>query len=117
MEKEKMVNKHIELFKLIQENPELPIVPMVYSEVCGGDDYSFWMGSWVKCSVDEYYCGDERIYFKSVDYEDLVQELIDDNYEGNWKLLTDNEMDKAAEDIVDNYNWIKCITVRIELPN
>lgn len=34
-----------ELFKLMQENPELPVVPMVDGEI-PGDDCGYWLGSW-----------------------------------------------------------------------
>jgi hypothetical protein len=109
------MNKHEELFKLIKENPELEIVPMVDSEVVSGDDYSSWMGAWGKSRLDEYYCGDERIYFGD-DKEDLMQELIDNNYDNKWEGKTDEEMETMAKEIVNGYEWIKCIAVRIETP-
>lgn len=40
---EKEKNNRAELFKLIQENPDLPIVPMVDSDVVA-DDCGHWMG-------------------------------------------------------------------------
>ena len=108
------MNKHEELFKLIKENPELPIVPMVDSEVVGSDDYNSWMGVWGKARIDEYWHGDERIYFREYDEEDLVQELIDNNYDDEWKGKTDEEMERLAEEIVDGYKWVKCISVSID---
>jgi hypothetical protein len=110
------MNNHKELFKLIQENPELPIVPMVNYEVCVSDDYNCWMGSWGKASIDEYWCSDGRIYFKDDDFEKLVQELIDNNYDNDWKGKTDEEMDKLTNDIVNGYEWIKCIVIYINTP-
>ena len=38
------INKSEELLKLVAENPDLPVVPMVDSEVCGGDEYGYWLG-------------------------------------------------------------------------
>lgn len=35
-----------ELMKLAQENPELPIVPIVDSEIVEDDGYARWLGSW-----------------------------------------------------------------------
>ncbi len=43
-----------ELLKLIQENPELPVVPMVAGEVVPNDEYGYWLGRWGKAKVDEY---------------------------------------------------------------
>lgn len=34
-----------ELFRLIKENPDLPVVPMVDGEICG-DDSGYWMAGW-----------------------------------------------------------------------
>ena len=34
-----------ELFRLIKENPELPIVPMVDAEIVA-DDCGYWIGAW-----------------------------------------------------------------------
>ena len=32
-----------ELFRLMRENPDLPVVPMVDGEICG-DDSGYWCG-------------------------------------------------------------------------
>ena len=106
---------HEELFKLIKKNPELPIIPMVDSEVCGGGNYNYWMGSWGKAEINEYYIGDEQIYFGD-NKEDLVQELIDNNFDTDWKGKSDEEMDKMAEEIVNGYKWVKCISIYIDVP-
>lgn len=39
------MSKTEELLKLIKENPDLPIVPMVDSEVVQ-DDFGYWLGAW-----------------------------------------------------------------------
>lgn len=43
---EKERKNHDDLFKLMQENPDLPVVPMVDADIVAGDDYGRWMGSW-----------------------------------------------------------------------
>ena len=55
----------------------------------------------------------QRIYFKENDFEDLVQEFIDNNYE-NYSNLTDEELEKVAEEKVNQYEWKKTILVYIE---
>ena len=35
-----------ELFRLMKEHPDLPVVPMVDSEIVADDCYTYWMGSW-----------------------------------------------------------------------
>lgn len=55
-----------ELFKLMQENPELPVVPMVDGEI-PGDDCGYWLGSWGQAQVDEYLEAGDHFLFKSDD--------------------------------------------------
>lgn len=42
-----------ELFRLMRENPELPVVPMVDWEITG-DDNGYWLGAWGSARIDEY---------------------------------------------------------------
>jgi len=97
----KQQEKIKQLLQLINENPTLEIVPMVSTDCVLSDDNRSWSASWGNAEIDEYYTNDERIYFKSEDYEELLENL-------------DLESQEAAECIVDNYKWIKCISVRIE---
>ena len=115
------MHKHEELFKLIKENPELPIVPMVDNELCG-DDYSYYMGEWGNASLDEYLVTDERVYFKSGDYDELVEKVVEEQFEQFWDVHNpsyqhkpDEELNLMGKEIVDNNEWIKCITVKIGL--
>lgn len=107
-EQQKNVN---ELLKLIKENPELEIVPMVDSE-CGGDDYSYYMAEWGNAKIDEYHCSDDRIYFKEYDFEELVEDFIDNNYE-KYSNLADIELEELAEKEVNGLEWNKAIVVYI----
>lgn len=102
------VNK---LLKLIKENPELEIVPMVDSEI-GGHDYSYYTAEWGAAEIDEYHCSDERIYFKEQDFEELVNEFIDNNHE-EYNDLTDEELEKLSEEKINNLGWVKAIVVHI----
>ena len=40
---DKAKNNWEELFRLMQENPDLPVVPMVDGEIVG-DDSGYWVG-------------------------------------------------------------------------
>ena len=46
--------------KLVKENPDLPIVPMVDEEVVADDCSTYWMGEWGYSEVTEYYIGKEK---------------------------------------------------------
>lgn len=43
-----------DLLQLMKENPDLPVIPMVDSDVVAGDEYGYWMGSIGKCEVREF---------------------------------------------------------------
>ena len=53
-----------ELFKLMRENPDLPVVPMVDGEI-PGDDCGYWMGAWGTAKLDEYLVASDRVIIKS----------------------------------------------------
>ena len=102
-----------ELIKLIQENPELPIVPMVDSDVVC-DDGGYWMGAWGRCEVTEYYLGRERVHFRDDDEEDVLNDLAGCRYSHDLQGrdiydLSDEEWDKLYQSVP----WEKCIVVYI----
>ena len=108
------MNETKELLKLIKENPDLPVVPMVEGEVVGDDSYHYWLGSWGKAEVTEYYLGNEKVHFKSDDIEDVLMDLNGCkwccDFEGRDIYdLPDEEWDKLYASIP----WIKCIVVYI----
>jgi len=112
-------NEYLEsMFKLIKENPDLPIIPMVDSQIVVDEGFCSWMGSWGRSHIDEYYKSDERIYFKSEDEEELIQDTIDnfDEEDEDGNILTLDEIIHLSENIVADYDWIKCIAIDINTP-
>lgn len=94
------------LLELIEENPDLPIVPMVDSEVVADDCCTYWMGHWGHCEVSEYLLGEERVWLKDDDPEDVISDVK--GYEF-WENLPDEKVDAEF----DALGWIKCIAVYI----
>lgn len=102
-----------EIIKLIEENPNLPIVPMVDSEVVA-DDGGYWLGKWERCEVTEYYQGREYIHFRDDDEEDVLKDMVGCKYYCDTQGrditdLTDEEWNVLYESIP----WVKCIVVYI----
>lgn len=99
-----------QLLDLMKENPHLPVIPMVDSEVVADDTWGYWMGSWSKASLDKYYKGEERIYlYDEYDMEDL---LVD---EKGWDWYGA----ASEEECLEAYRampWVKCIVVYITVP-
>lgn len=104
------VQCNLELIKLIGENPELPVVPMVSSEVVADSGYAYWIGSFSKARVAEYFIGEECIHFREDDdLDEVLAEAIGwDKYES----MPDDEARKAYEELP----WIKAIIVYISTP-
>lgn len=103
-----------ELFKLMADNPDLPVVPMVDSEIVADDGYNRWIGSWGCAYIGEYIKGEECIYFRDdeddYEIEKLVEEMLGaDNCE-NMDFETYREIYRKAK-------WIKAIIVNIDLPD
>lgn len=126
MKKGKKQQLNIEtLMELIKENPELDIVPMVANEVCAGDDFSSWLGSWGSAEIDYVHMPDwndehrildaERIYFKSTDEDDIKERLFDYFEAGN-PAWSDDYIEEKLEEKYRELDWEKVITVYIGLP-
>lgn len=112
MEHRKEQKNREELFKLIQEHPDLPIVPMVDYEIIG-DDCGRWIGSWGSCYIGEYIKGKEQVYFKEEDDPSEVERVICDvmGYDA-YGDMSEEEADRAYEELP----WIKAVVVDIDLP-
>lgn len=103
-----------ELFNLMRENPELPVVPMVDGEIAG-DDSGYWLGAWGCARVDEYLLtqNSEWMVFKSDDdvFDVLERHLTDEEFE---KLP---ETEEECRPYYDALPWTKAIIVYINLPD
>ena len=100
-----------ELFRLMKENPDLPVVPMVDGEICG-DDSGYWMAGWGESRVDEFLICEraERTAFKSDD--DVFGTLEDYLSYDDFDKLPDLESENHP--IYDALPWKKAIIVYIE---
>lgn len=118
------------LFKLMQDNPDFPIIPMVDSDVvCDG--YGKWKGEIYDCEIREYvnivdeFCGYyySGIYYKNEDeraleeyFVDKVQENIDMdcmNEQREWNEIDDARRDKEVKEAMEKVKWVKAIFVYI----
>ena len=104
MNKEKSTE---ELFKLMQENPDLPVVPMVDSDVIMQEGWAWYIGRLASAEIDEYLVVDEITYTKS---SDDVWDVLEAVY-GDIKTcrMTEEEAEKAYQQLP----WIKAIMLHI----
>ena len=98
------------LLKLISENPDLPIIPVVDGEI-PGDDCGYWLADWGSSRVDSYLISkrNNEMLFKS---DDDVFDVLE-------KSLTDEELENLPDEesecipIYDSLPWKKAIVVYI----
>ncbi|EUJ24249.1 hypothetical protein MFLO_15718 [Listeria floridensis FSL S10-1187] len=105
-----------ELIKLINKNPDLEVVPLVYTEIADYE-FSFVMGKILKCEID-YMCEyDERLFVWSDENGlDLLGYLWDE--EERKSFLSDKEEIKGQIEIrarirYEAIEWKKVIVVWI----
>lgn len=112
------MSKIEELLKLMQENPNLSIIPMVGTEIVGDDTYSYWIGSWGRCELTEYYIGREYVHFKDDDAEEVLKDMIGCEY-GETKDGRDiwDLSDEEWNELFASLHWVKAIVVYIESPD
>ena len=102
-----------QLLELVKENPELPIVPMTYYEVCGGDS-GYWLGEIESVEIREYAINewneDDAVLFKddmgAVDK--LIEAIAEYKYDGS-----EEDYDRAKKEVKEM--WTKAIIIRIGL--
>lgn len=112
MSKQEKQNQE-EFLRLIQENPELPICPMVDYEVVA-EDGGRWLGAWGGSYIGEYLMGNEQVHFRDdsdlYEVDKVLEEML--NEESYEAIETDAEAHEAYAALP----WIKAIIVDIELP-
>lgn len=104
-----------ELFELMRENPELPVVPMVDAEIVADDGYARWLGAWGSSEVGEYVIGEEKVHFREKDdFEEVERTLTDGEVSyDEFEAMSDEEAEAAYAGLP----WIKAIIVNIDLPD
>ena len=103
-----------ELFKLIKENPELPIVPMVDNQIFDNDYFAYWLGSWGPATLDEYFISGKGkgVFIKSdEDTFDVLEKYLSPE---EFETMPESEDERIA--YYNNLPWIKAIIVYIDLP-
>ena len=105
------------LLKLISENPDLEIIPLVHEEIVADDSYTYWLGSWGRSEIAEYYLGREKIHFKDDDEEDILNDLEGREYgcDHNGTDIYDLS-DEEWDALYASVPWKKAIVVHIESP-
>lgn len=102
-----------ELLKLIQENPDLPIVPIVCGEVVQ-DDCKHWLGSVSNVEVNEWVYVDEQFYTRDDQYD--IEGHFIDKYCAEAECAYNPQISEIAREKAEALPWKKAIIVYIRLP-
>lgn len=95
-----------DLIKLIQENPDLPVISMVEQEAVS-DEYGYTVASFGRAYLEEYAIYNERYYddresFKE-DYYDYNDEELSEKFNYKPRLPIDNEENNQNSYLLDEY--------------
>lgn len=104
------------LNSLLQEHPDLQVVPMVDTDVIGEEGYGYWRGELGKPRLDAIWCQDERIYFRSSDEDELLEQEVDrlyDLFEGDKDDILEGEFDRVAKNNIEKLEWEPIIALYI----
>lgn len=111
----------MDLLKLSAENPTLPIVAMVQSEVVNGEDYGCWAGMVVRAKIEELWtCWeyDGRTWTREEAEDDLVDFMENiGQTEGAEKIqsLPDGPLfERAAMKFIAGLPWGKAIVLHVD---
>lgn len=104
------------LIQLIQENPELEVLPLVSPYCIPEEGKNYWVSN---LGVEEIYVNKEKekIYIKSIDMEELIDEkfaILVENLSVIEFLEVREYWEEEAEKQVNNLPWKKVILVYIE---
>ena len=106
-----------ELFVLIKNNPNLPIIPCVDSEIVADDGYNSWLGSWGKARIVTF-LSTEKYGMVEKEYDSALFERWFDYEEcGITKEMSDAEAEKIMQEKIDSLPWQTAILVSIDLPH
>lgn len=106
-----------ELFILIKNNPDLPVIPVVDSEIVADDAYSSWLGSWGKARIATF-LSTEKWGMIEKEYDSALFERWFDYEEcGITKEMSDFEAEEIMAEKIDSLPWQTAILVSIDLPH
>lgn len=90
------------LIELVQQNPELPIIPATYYEVCA-EDWGYWCGEISDVKVDYFYLDCDRWYAGESEIMDQLEleydadESIPEMNREEWDKYLENKFKERVE--------------------
>lgn len=98
------------LIKLIEEKPNLPVVPLIDSYICEDGYYAQYVGSIGDSWVGKYLLGNHQLHL----YDDDPYEMFETASDVLGIDSNESISDEAIQQVYDNLPWILAILVDIE---
>lgn len=110
----------LELLKLAEENPGLPIIAKVDSEVVAEDGYMWWFGEVTGACVEYVLTGEDHSWTLSealIENCSFIEENAPEPLQQKLEKLSDADFDKEANKWIKSLPWKKCIIVYVDVPD
>lgn len=101
------------LIKLHKENPELPVITMVDTEVVASDEFSYWLSRIRAVSIKKYMVKDgEVLFYEDMDY-DIVWDIYDYSYirDKMSKDISEEDAEKVLAELYEKAPWKEAIII------
>ena len=102
-----------EILKLIEEHPDLPVVPMVGQDIVA-DSFGEWTANFGKAEVKKMCIYGEKVVFREDKNAIKTVEALD--LEGLTEGRTREESIEKLNGYLDGLDWLEAIIVHIETP-
>ena len=115
-----MLNEKVtEILNLMNDHPELPVLPMVGTEIVADDCYARWCASWGSAEIQKVCIVNERVVFWDEDYIWETWEEIGFDYDdfGINDEIPDEDAEKIAREVLERLEWVEVIVVNIDSPD
>jgi len=109
------------LFDIMQKHPNLPVIPMVDSEIIQDDCFQFWSAKFGSSPHISKICAhDERlvIWDEYTPIQDTFEDLGYDYDECGIKDgMSEEEARRIMEEKISEHTWLLCIVAPITIPD
>ena len=111
------MNENIKgILKLIEEHPDLPVIPMVGQDIvadCTGE----WIASFGRAEIRKICIYEDTVIFYDEDPLETAKTL--DFYRFHpeiWDSVSDEKTNGITKEMIDSLDWLEVIIVHIETP-
>ena len=106
-----------DLLMLIEEHPDLPVIPMVGQGIVA-DCTDEWIANFGKAEIRKICMYEEAIIFYGENPLKIAEALYfyHDLPGGLFDGVSDGEKNALAKDMIDSFDWLEAIIVHVETP-